>query len=285
MTTGNQFGAGQSLLGYLYQCRVALLLALRKTKRDPGLQLSIERFDDVSFDDGDSPLELIQTKHHMNKVGSLSDRSVDLWKTIGIWSEGIANDQIEPAVNVLTLLTTARAAPGSVASYLRSRDRNEATALKILEGIAVQKIDPANQNSAAFARFRNLSEGKRRLLVNSIYIVDSAPQITEVRREIEDEVHYAAPPQHHIGFVDRLEGWWFRKVIVHLSGLSSHPIFGQEIEAQVEYIREQYQAENLTIDFFDAEPIDGVDADGDKRLFVEQLRLVAISNPRIADAI
>ncbi len=42
------FDAFSSALGYLYQCRYALLLALQKGD-DPNLCLSIEKLDDVAF--------------------------------------------------------------------------------------------------------------------------------------------------------------------------------------------------------------------------------------------
>ena len=138
VNANNQFGAGPSLLGYLYQCRVALLLTLRKTRRDPGLQVSIERFDDVAFEEGESPLERIQTKHKVNRQGSLSDKSSDLWKTIRIWAEGISQGTLDPSSTVLTLLTTSNASPGSAASYLRYSGRDEGTALRILDEIAIE---------------------------------------------------------------------------------------------------------------------------------------------------
>jgi len=284
MTNGNKYGAGPSLLGYLYQCRLALLHTLRKTKREPGLQVAIERFDDVSFDEGYSPAERIQTKHHTVKSGSLSDKSTDLWKTIRIWAEEILKGDLEPETTVLSLITTSRAATGSAAAYLRSHDRDDVTALKLLIQ-AAEAENPAQENLAGYSAFKALPPADRKRLVRSIVIFDASPKITEVRELIDEEVFYAVDPKHLTGFVDRLEGWWFRKVIVHLSQDSQSPILGQEVYAEIHYIREQYQAENLTIDFFDAVPLEGVDAKSDKRVFVEQLKLVAAADPRIADAI
>ena len=36
------------------------------------------------------PTDLIQTKHHIGKTGNLTDASVDLWKTLVIWSKRVA---------------------------------------------------------------------------------------------------------------------------------------------------------------------------------------------------
>ena len=46
----NKFGAVAPLLGYLYQCREALLLSIELSKSFPGLSVSIERFDDIAIE-------------------------------------------------------------------------------------------------------------------------------------------------------------------------------------------------------------------------------------------
>ena len=76
--------ASASLTGYLFQARYALLRGLEEGRRHPGHALSIEKFDDVAFEEAGRPVELIQTKHHGNR-GDVSDASVDLWKTLHIW--------------------------------------------------------------------------------------------------------------------------------------------------------------------------------------------------------
>ena len=53
--------AGQ-MMGYLYQVRYAMLLLLES--ENPTFKISIEKFDDIAFEDGFSPVEMIQNKHH-----------------------------------------------------------------------------------------------------------------------------------------------------------------------------------------------------------------------------
>ena len=79
--------AAQSAAGYLYQGRLALLEALRCAYVDSGIEIAIEKLDDVSFEKDGTALELLQTKHHLKKSGDLTDSSVDLWKTLRIWAE------------------------------------------------------------------------------------------------------------------------------------------------------------------------------------------------------
>ena len=88
----NSYDASASLLGYLYQCRAALLLALREGRREPDLKIYIERFDDVSFGAENDIYKRIQLKHSLSTSKSLSDRSPDLWKTLRIWSEGVSQE-------------------------------------------------------------------------------------------------------------------------------------------------------------------------------------------------
>lgn len=64
----NAHEASASATGYLYQCRIALLNGLHAIPINPTLEISIERFDDVAFEREGSPLELIQTKHHLQRA-------------------------------------------------------------------------------------------------------------------------------------------------------------------------------------------------------------------------
>lgn len=57
-----------------------------------------------------------------------------------------------------------------------------------------------------------------------------------------------------------------------------------EVVAIIDDLRSQFSLTNLTADYADAEPAD-IDVDGDDRNFVEQLRLVGISNQAIRFAI
>src|ERR1700691_5129047 len=99
--------AGASAAGYLFQCRYALLRGVQAIADSPELAISIEKFDDVAFESGGDPKELIQTKHHMGSTGSLSDASTDLWKTLLIWSSRVSADVEAPFRTRFVLLTTA----------------------------------------------------------------------------------------------------------------------------------------------------------------------------------
>src|SRR5437870_4042100 len=128
----NPHEASASAIGYLFQCRYALFAGLRAIPETPQLSISIETFDDVASESSGEPTELIQTKHHIGKIGDLTDVSVDLWKTLSIWLQRVAED-VEALFRMrFVLLTTGHAPDGSAAASLRLRDRDEKTADKLL---------------------------------------------------------------------------------------------------------------------------------------------------------
>jgi len=130
MSGGNSFDASSSALGYIYQVRYALLLALQKidTVDDPDdCLVSIEKIDDISFHTEGSPDELLQSKYHA-KRGNLSDRSPDIWKTIRVWSEYLASLPATEDVT-FTLVTTETVTAGSLAWI--SHSTSASTALRL----------------------------------------------------------------------------------------------------------------------------------------------------------
>ena len=69
--------------------------------------MSLETLDDVVFESDSNPSELLQVKHHLNHKASLKDKSVDLWKTIGIWID-LRSKSLTPEDCIRCLLTTGR---------------------------------------------------------------------------------------------------------------------------------------------------------------------------------
>lgn len=83
MTTSESvFSAASSAAGYLSQSRLALALCLRHAYGKAGIEVAVERLDDVSLETDGEARALAQTKH-----ADLGDISPDLWKTLRIWSQ------------------------------------------------------------------------------------------------------------------------------------------------------------------------------------------------------
>jgi len=72
----SKFSATASAQGYLYQVRYGLLLMFKAVQSNPQAEFSLERLDDIAFEQNGDPLELIQSKHHVTPA-DLTDASSD----------------------------------------------------------------------------------------------------------------------------------------------------------------------------------------------------------------
>jgi hypothetical protein len=283
MAGGNKFDATASMVGYLYQCRFALYKAIEATRDAPGADISIERFDDVAFEQNGDPVELIQTKHHLAGKGSLSDASTDLWKTVRIWAERIQADPATVLSSRFFLITTATAPSGSAASLLRAEDRDEVEALGLLEASAT--ASKSLNNAPAYEAFLALSSTLRLSLLKAMTVLDAASDALDLQADIEAELHHAAKTQHVPALVERLEGWWFRQVIASLSVAGAPPIPVVAVDAKIEELRESFQRDALPVDFAELDVTQEILDEHDGRLFVRQLRDIEVAPKRIEWAI
>src|SRR6266508_1930165 len=157
-----QHSAAGSAAGYLYQCQAALIELLRRGWEEPDLVLFLEALDDVEIQGGDAR-ESLQIKHHTGGSGSLTDASVDLWRTFAVWLD-ILPDLAPGEQPSFTLLTTGQAPDGSAASLLRADGaRDETAALGMLETAAATSSN--QQTEAARERFTQLLPNERMRLV------------------------------------------------------------------------------------------------------------------------
>lgn len=278
----NKHSAAGPATGYLYQCRYALFSCLGSMADTPNLEISIEKFDDIAFEKNGVPIELIQTKHHITGTGDLTDASVDFWKTLGIWVELVAEDLEVPFRTKLVLLTTGEAPPGSAASYLRARDRDEDRAHQLLSTVANTSKNVANTGS--YKSFLRLPEITRKSMLKGISVLDCSANVLDVREEIGELLRFAVPRERVDLLVERLEGWWFTRVIKVLAGTrTSIPV--TEIENKIDELREDFKRDALPVDYADKTPPAAVVAVLDKRPFVKQLRLISIGDRRVEFAI
>lgn len=269
------------MLGYLYQCREALLLAIVESKSQPGLSVSVERFDDVAFEEKGSASEQLQIKHHVD-AASLTDMSVDLWKTLRIWSEQTSGNLNLPFERRFTIITTAQAPVGSAAALLRlprPPANAEGKALTLLCAVATNST--SQESAAGRKAFLALSEHDRRNLIAAIRVHDNAPNITDARSEIEGQLIFAAPDGKVIHLVDHLEGWWFAQVVTCLSNPEASAISLLTLRAKIDEIASAFRTGELLI----SPDILTVSAEdlpaSDSRIFVKQMRCVDVAEESV----
>jgi hypothetical protein len=282
----NPFGAVASTLGYLYQCRYGLLLLLERAQKDPAVELSIERFDDITIEQSGVPTEQRQLKHHLSRSGDLTNASVDLWKTLRIWSEGIHNGILRPSDTLLYIVTTASAPEGSAASKLRHDKRDVASALKTLLGVTQSSTNASN--TLAYAAFNALTPSQQEGLLAAVRVLDHEPNIDEVLPRIRELLTYACRPEHLDHLVERLEGWWQGVVVQHLTGGvdgSQPTLRGFDLQTKINDIRDELRRDNLPTDFCFANIDIPVNLARDGRNFVRQLRVIGHREDVISNAV
>jgi hypothetical protein len=283
MPSGSDFSAAPSALGYLFQIRYALVLLLRAD--EPENVISIEKLDDVAFEEDGEPKQLLQFKHHVINSATLTDSSTDLWKTLRVWSTAVRDGSLDLTSVILSLVTTSCAPADSAASMLRDGvSRNENSALGKLHAAGQASTNTVVQR--AYAVFQQLALQAQQMLISRIRVLDLAPDILGARELLEKELRLSTRPQFLTGLADRLEGWWFRWAIRHLKDPDSvSSISLREVQLPINDLQEQFRHDNLPIDFPVELDKDVGDLQPDERLFVEQLRLVTVGNERIKSAI
>lgn len=117
-----------------------------------------------------------------------------------------------------------------------------------------------------------------------MFVIDASPNIHDLSAELQEVVYFAVEQRFLDSFLQRLEGWWYRRVIMHLIKRKVTPILSEELYSETATLREQFKQENLPID--DDIMSASIDASGyQDRLFVHQLRMIKIGNARIFYAV
>jgi hypothetical protein len=265
--------------------RSALLWALRRLRAERDFLVSIETIDDVAFESiGGDATDLLQTKHHQKGIGSLTDASPDLWKTLRIWVVGYESGQIPSTVN-LYLITTGIAPYGTAASRLRSTSRDVMAAQQALDVTAASSTNQANKR--AYEAYLKATPNARTEILERIVVIDAAPSVGDLDGELRQEVYWAADKEHHDAFLERLEGWWLRRVLGQLTGGILSRIGSVEIECQMSDLREQFKQESLPIDddLLEFSLDEATRSAHENSTFVRQLELIKAGKRRIAAAI
>lgn len=277
------FGAGASMVGYLYQIRIALLWAIRRSRTED-FTISIETLDDVSFEVDGEPAAVLQAKHSLNAAATLTDLCPELWKTLRVWMVGMASGEI-PVATARFLIATAQAPEGSASALLGTEgdNRNIAEAAKRLQHAAITSSN--SDLKSAFDAFLALGDSEREQLLSRIYVVPAQPDAAAILQQLQAELYHVS--LHHQDLsVQMLEGWWFKRVLSELV-LPDGGIPRAEIDAQISEIQESLKADSLPID----EELDALMVALDQlpafstRPFYKQVELVGGSQPRIRNAI
>lgn len=285
----SKFSAAAPAAGYLYQARLALALCIPYVNSESAIQVSIEALDDISFESNGTPIELLQTKHHIDRVGSLSDSSPDLWKTLRVWAEKVAGEPSLPSHARLLLVTTGSAPERSAASLLRpdaayssAFGRSPKSAQEMLTRVASKSRNKALK--PAFEAFLALTPQMRSSLLSAIEVIDQNPVLSDLDVVLEAELRLVAPRGKATIARELLEGWWWPKVCKALMASPTEAIPIALLEAKIDDIRDMLKRDALVADFEHVNPSDAEVAAYDGFRFVKQLRVIGLGGNRISYA-
>jgi hypothetical protein len=281
-TARSRFSAAGPALGYLAQVDYALWAVLERMDAEESFSVSIETLDDIVFHDASTgtATELWQNKHSIDGTRSLSDASSDLWKTLHNWIAEPSNAGVR-----LVLLATAKAGPA--ASNLRvGPDRNVSGALAALERTA--RESGSKTNKPYYEVFLNLIPEERKALLERVDVIDEVAGVAAIGDGLLRAVRKSVIPRRRAALVERLRGWWHARAITHLNAVAhgrADRITAAEIEEQLLAIADTLRDENLPIDVLDFPRPSEQEVSEDDRIFVAQLRLVAMGSQRMRKCI
>jgi len=266
VVTNQGHDAAASALGYLYQCQWPLVELVTRSRYQPDCEVLLELLDDVSWEVDGSPVELIQTKHHLEARASLSDMSPDVWRTIASWMDTHPPGDI--AGPTLTLVTTDIAAVGTAASALSGPQPDWRVALRLLEAAAADSASV--ETAAARSRFLALDTSARAVFVGRMRVMDGSATIADLPDALRRELHLVLPVGHEETFIELVWGWW-HQCVVHLLQRAKHSVSGLELRAFIDDLRDKFTSDNLPTlvnrSDFDLETV----ADYENSPFVHQL--------------
>ncbi|MGO7860221.1 ABC-three component system protein [Rhizobium ruizarguesonis] len=279
MSEANQFNASGSLAGYLYQCRLALLLAIREMKVKPNCHVSIEKFDDIAFHEEDLAHCVVQAKHHIGPK-DVTDNSVDIWKTLRIWISQLKAGSFSNADTRRFLITTATAPADGALAMLRAScgPGGRKTAKERLGAAArasTNKTSEPGRND-----FLVLTDEEIDVLLASVIVLDGAPDLHNVFDEVEGELRILSANSAD-KVAQSLEGWWLGAVAKRLVGAETSDIPVQHIAIKAQEFAALYGPIGLPVSDpaeFGERPYSIEDED---ETYVKQMRLIQLSDRAI----
>lgn len=275
------FEAKDPSLGYYYQILYSLYLMLGR-REIPNLTIKLEDLDDLVINCSEN-LHLIQLKHHNTEDSSLSDRSLDFWKTIRVWSSEIKQGKIKEIDNtIFSLITTGKVSDNSFLLKLKDgKSRDAEYALK--EMIKISADQSVESTKKAYEAFSNLSDTQKKLLVNNVYIIDQEVDIVEVTKLIESQLKYNVPQNKVNALFDGVIGWWLKQCINLLSNSGQSEIKDIDLQNAIWAIIETLKQDNLP-DSFVLDLIENLN-EYENHIFFKQLKLIALGNRSLLNAV
>jgi hypothetical protein len=255
---------------------LALLLAIREMKTKPNCHVSIEKFDDIAFGEDDYAHCILQAKHHIAPK-DMTDLSVDVWKTLRIWIEQTQSGTFTNADTRRVLITTAVAPADGAMSKLRtgSSKADRLAAYSLLTQAAKTSTNKTSQ--VGREHFLKLTPAEAELLLDTITVVDRAPDLHNVFDEVVGELHILSASSAD-KIAEALEGWWFGAVGKRLVGADATEIPVQHIAIKAQELAALYGPKGLPVTDPEEFGEKAYQPEDEDQMYVRQMRLIQLQD-------
>jgi len=274
--------AAASAVGYIFQTQWGLLEVIRASTDRPDQLMSFERIDDIAWETEErDPEQLLQLKHHLTR-GTVTDKNVDVWRTLRVWMDAVSVNTVEHAE--FFLVTTDIAAEGSALALLRHTARDVEAAERLL--LLAAKESRSAETERAREQFLQMSDNARRSMVARMHVLDGVSSAQDVSGDVRNALTLVLPSGHEEVFLRALWGWWYSVVLDMLQGRRDG-IRPSQVKSKISDLRDEFSRGNLptlvhNLDEVETQKI--ADSHGD-RIFVHQMRWVNSPETILARAI
>ena len=279
--TAGQHNASASAVGYLYQVNWALVELLERAPDRPDQAISLETHDDVAWEQSGSPVDLLQTKHHVGVSTGLGDKDTDIWKTQLVWMN--TAQPADPQGPALILVTTSVAQPGTAAHALRRDVRDTAAAVARLTDAA--RTSTAENTKIARDRFLQLTEAERQVFIARVVVADGAPGADDLDAKLTRILWHVLPVSNQDTFLSLVWRWWAGVALDMLRGHRAR-VSAREAHGAIAHERDKFSEDNLptTVELADVDEASVIAAHGEK-VFVHQMRWVEYNETNLRRAV
>jgi hypothetical protein len=287
MVTKPDHSAPGQAAGYLYQFERALRhLAFSST----GAVVGIETLDDVVVNETTGAVVYEQDKHTISGTNPLADRSKGLWKSLRIWTEGIASGDIDLERAHFLLVTNQTISDGLASSLITPLDvRDHAWEQQIVDDLKRTGKRPSADLKEFVEGVLTQSDEDLTALLRKVLVVDgrtggSGPQLVQ---DLTEKLHLDA--LHASNIVQGLIGWLHEVVMEAWRSGRQALIHRESFSTQLRFWQIKFQSQQLFRETAAAlVPVKDEDRKAHRNdLFVRQLLWVGIdeSDEQLLDAI
>ena len=276
-----QHNASASAVGYLYQVNWCLIELLESASVKPDQAISLETHDDVAWEESGSPVELLQSKHHVGVSTGLGDKDTDIWKTLLVWMNTAR--PADPQGPALILVTTSVAQPGTAAYALRKDVQD--TSRAVIKLTEAARSSSADNTRKARERFLALTSAERQIFLARVVVVDGAPNADDLDDKLTQVLWHALPYSNQELFLSLVWSWWAGVALDMLRGRRAF-MSVREARSAISHLRDKFSDDNLptTVELADVDESYVIAMHGEN-VFVHQMRWVEFNETNLRKAI